>query len=182
MIKNKADLIEYLACDKKQLGIERKSPRFFADEIWKYEIVLRKMEYYHNTSGAFHRLFRLLYKARLHRKSMQLGIFIGINTCGKGLCITHPNCIQINWHAECGDNLRIQEGVTVGGGKEGAPRIGNNVYLGSGCKIIGGVYIADRCVVGANAVVVHDIIEEGITVAGVPARKISDNDSTGYIR
>ena len=123
----------------------------------------------------------MFYKALYHQKSIQLGVFIGLNTCGKGLCITHPNCIQINWHATCGDNLRIQEGVNIGGGPGGAPHIGNNVYLCSGCKVIGGVKIADRCVVGANAVVVHDVLEEGITVAGVPAKKISNNDSSKYI-
>ena len=62
----------------------------------------------------------------------------------------------------------------VGGG---APSIGNNVFLGSGCKVIGKVTIADDCAVGANAVVVKDVLEKGITVAGVPAKKISNNNS-----
>ena len=53
MITNKKDLKEYLECDRKQLGIKRKHPRLFADEIWKYEIVLRKLEYYQNTGGGY---------------------------------------------------------------------------------------------------------------------------------
>ena len=79
--------------------------------------------------------------------------------------------------AKIGDNLRIQEGVTIGAGSGGVPTIGNNVYLGSGCKVIGNVKIADDCAVGANAVVVKDVLEKGITVAGVPAKKVSDNNS-----
>ena len=64
----------------------------------------------------------------------------------------------------------------------GAPIIGNNVHLCSGCKVIGAIHIADNCVVGANAVVTSDVFEEGITVAGVPAKKVSNNSSKLYIR
>ena len=42
------DLKEYLIADKKQLGITRRFPRPFTDEIWKYEITLRKYEYWMN--------------------------------------------------------------------------------------------------------------------------------------
>ena len=45
MIETKKDLNEYLICDKKQLGITRRFPRPFTDEIWKFEIALRKYEY-----------------------------------------------------------------------------------------------------------------------------------------
>lgn len=50
MIRNKKDLKQYLKQDKQQLGITRKYPRPFTDEIWKYEIALRKYEYWLNTS------------------------------------------------------------------------------------------------------------------------------------
>lgn len=118
-----------------------------------------------------------VYKLLHHRNSVKLGIEIGPNCCGKGLSIVHAGTIQINGDARIGDNLRIQEGVTIGAGSGGVPTIGNNVYLGSGCKVIGNVKIADDCAVGANAVVVKDILEKGITVAGVPAKKVSDNNS-----
>lgn len=36
-------------------------------------------------------------------------------------------------------------------------------------------------VIGANAVVVHSINEPGITVAGNPAKKVSDTDSYHYL-
>ena len=116
MIQSKDDLYEYLKCDKIQLGIERKYPRPFTDEIWKYQICLRRYEYWMNCRKDFiGRVVSKFCKLRLHHWSVKLGIFIGPNTCGKGLCITHPCCIQINWHAVIGENLRIQEGVTIGG-------------------------------------------------------------------
>lgn len=41
MIKTKKDLKEYMEADRKQLGVNRKYPRPFTDEIWRYEIYLR---------------------------------------------------------------------------------------------------------------------------------------------
>lgn len=180
-IKTKEDLKEFLRCDKKQLGITRKRPRPFTDEIWKYEITLRKYEYWTNQQGGIAKLMKFLYKIIFHQKCVKLGIFIGPNVCGKGLSIAHINCIEINDRAQIGENLRIHEGVTIGASGGKAPVLGNNVFLGSGCKIMGEVRVANRCVVGANAVVVKDIEEEGITVAGVPAKKINNNNSDCFI-
>lgn len=59
--------------------------------------------------------------------------------------------------------------------------MGTMFFLASGCKVIGSVHIADKCVVGANAVVIKDIVEEGITVAGVPAKKISEHNSDKFV-
>ncbi|GFO71823.1 hypothetical protein BJAS_P1582 [Bathymodiolus japonicus methanotrophic gill symbiont] len=52
--------------------------------------------------------------------------------------------------------------VTIGGkgkgkGIQGAPVIGDNVYLATGCKVIGEVTIGSNVVVGANSVVTKDV-------------------------
>ncbi len=49
--------------------------------------------------------------------------------------------------------------------------IGNEVWIGRGVAILGGVTIGDRATVGANAVVTHDV-PAGATVVGVPARPV----------
>ena len=51
------------------------------------------------------------------------------------------------------------------------PRIGNNVYLGSGCRILGPVTIGDEVIVGPNAVVLEDV-PSGSVVVGIPARVV----------
>lgn len=181
MIKNKKDLKEFLDADKKQLGIKRRYPKPFTDEIWRYEIILRKYEYWFNKNSVLAKFMKTLYRLYHHRYSIKLGIGIGPNCCGKGLSIAHINGIQINGNAKCGENLRIHECVTIGASAGPAPVIGNNVFLASGCKIIGNVQIADNCVVGANAVVVKSIFESGITVGGVPAKKLNNHNSDRFI-
>lgn len=54
----------------------------------------------------------------------------------------------------------------------GAPKLGRYVYVGVGAKILGGVQLADYVVVGANSIITKDILEEGMVIAGVPARVI----------
>ena len=61
------------------------------------------------------------------------------------------------------------------------PVIGDNVYIGPGAKLVGGGYIADDVVIGANAVVVGSIEEKGVTVGGIPAKKISNNNSSTHL-
>jgi serine O-acetyltransferase len=91
--------------------------------------------------------------------------------------------IVVAVNARIGANCRIHEGVTIGAtnGSDGAAKIGDNVFIGSGAKIIGEIKIADNIAIAANAVVVKDILESGITVGGVPAKKISSNDSSSNL-
>lgn len=63
----------------------------------------------------------------------------------------------------------------------GAPIIGNKVFIGSGGKIIGSITIADDVVIGANAVVTKDFLEANTTWAGNPAKKVSNNGSYHYL-
>lgn len=102
---------------------------------------------------------------------------------GPGIHIVHGKVV-INVFAKIGCNCKILSDVTIGvlGKKDqgDAPVIGNNVYIGTGAKIIGKVVIADDVVIGANAVVTKSILEPGITVAGIPAKKISDTGSEAY--
>jgi len=181
MIDGKEAYRRYLEQDRLALGRQRdKRPKLFGDEIWKFEILLRKVEYDINCRrgltafpiGKYH-------KFRFHRLSVKLGFTIPPNVFGEGLAIPHYGTIVIHGNARVGRNCRLQEGVTIGatGGSREAAVIGDNCYFGSGAKVIGAVTIADDVAVGAGAVVTKDITEAGTTWAGVPARKVSGQDS-----
>lgn len=97
-----------------------------------------------------------------------------------GLKFFHYNCIVLAQGTTIGKNCSIHQGVTIGrvfnGPKSGVPKIGNNVVIFAGAKILGGVKISDNVAVGANAVVVKDV-EANCTVAGIPAKVISTDSS-----
>jgi acetyltransferase-like isoleucine patch superfamily enzyme len=56
---------------------------------------------------------------------------------------------------------------------KGPVRIGDNVWLGKGCVVTGGVEIGERAVVGANSVVTRDVPPRTIA-AGAPAEPIRE--------
>ncbi len=114
-------------------------------------------------------------KNRHLRKKLQLryGVEIGSGcVIGEGLSLPHYNGIVIGEGTVIGDNCTIYQQVTLGQKNGGYPVLGNNVTVYPGARIIGNIRIGDNAVIGANAVVLNDV-EEGQTVAGVPARVIS---------
>ena len=181
MITNKKDYLSYLEQDKKALGIEKKYPSLIGDEVWKFQRRLRKTEFFKNTSNGniIKKLFYIFSMIRFHRLRVKYGFSIPLNVFGPGLSIAHFGSIVVNGNAKVGENCRIQDSVTIGAtnGESDAPVIGNNVFIGSGARIIGKVNIASDIAIGANAVVVKDFNKSGITIGGVPAKKISDNNS-----
>ena len=181
MIESREDLRRYLEQDR--LALNRKNdrrPRLFKDEIWKFEILLRRVEYDINCRKGLALLLAGKYhKFRFHRLSVKLGFTIPPNVFQEGRAIPHYGTIVVHGNVRAGRNCRLQEGVTIGAtdGSHDAATIGDNCYFGSGAKVIGAVIIADDVAIGAGAVVTKDILEPGTTWAGVPARKISDRDS-----
>ena len=184
MIKTKEDLKYYLEQDRLNLKKTGKKPKKY-DIVWIYEIVLRKTEYYNNKEkkSLLDKIMLRHYKKKHRKMTYTYTTSIPINVCGPGLSIAHLGTIYVNSKSQIGKNLRIQSGVTVGGaaGKDGLPILGDNVYLGAGSKVIGPIRIASNVAIGANAVVAKSIEEDGTTWGGVPAKKISNNNSWAYI-
>lgn len=56
----------------------------------------------------------------------------------------------------------------------GYPVIGDNVRIGAGAKVLGGITLGNNVTVGANAVVVKDV-PANCVVVGVPARIVRRN-------
>lgn len=82
----------------------------------------------------------------------------------------------IHSRAVIGRRCVIGQCVTIGGRSNHyeVPRIGNDVYIGAGVKILGPVTIGSNVIIGAGAVVLKDVPSHSV-VAGVPARIIHAN-------
>lgn len=145
----------------------------------KHAYLLRKTEYYLNTEQ---KLFYCLYKFLLARLQNKYGMHVRVNCCGKGLRIMHVGPILINGNAIIGKNciLHINVGIVAGGTNDFCPVLGDDIILSFGAAIVGDVHVADKVVVGANSVVNRDVIEEDITVAGIPAKKVSSVGSSAW--
>jgi len=107
---------------------------------------------------------------------MFFGFTIPPNTTGKGLAIEHYPGIVISDKAKIGDFFRVHAGVNIGEHEGLAPTIGSCVYAGPGVKIFGDIKIGDNVAIGANAVVNRNV-PSNVSVAGVPAKVISDKGS-----
>lgn len=100
------------------------------------------------------------------------GSFIPYQTqIGPGVSFGHGMGIVIARPAKIGARCKIRHQVTIANSGEGAAIIGDDVKIGAGAKIIGHVRIGNRVLIGANAVVVHDVPDEA-TVVGIPARVV----------
>jgi serine O-acetyltransferase len=93
---------------------------------------------------------------------------------GGGLFLPHTVGTVIG-AARIGDNCTIMQGVTLGTKEPDMgfttsmrPTIGNNVLIGAGAKVIGGITIGDHVKIGANAVVLCDVPAHSVVV-GVSA-------------
>jgi serine O-acetyltransferase len=119
------------------------------------------------------------------RLSQRLGFIIPLNVFGPGLSIAYPGPIIVNGRARVGENCRIHNNVHIAsnpGAEPLVPRIGNNVFIGPGAVIVGDIEIADNVAIGANSFVNKSFFEEGATIAGTPAKKVSNKGFDSYFR
>ena len=99
MVRSKNELKRCLKEDQIALKNEaKKRPRLFADEIWKFEITMRKAEYYLNVYGSHSLLYRIS-KISFRHLSLKLGFTIPLNVFGPGLSISHYGMIVVNSNA-----------------------------------------------------------------------------------
>lgn len=110
------------------------------------------------------RLIRIIFSCEISC-SMKIGNGSAFVHNGLG-CVVNPNAI-------IGNNVRILQNVSIAGRGEGrgTPIIEDNVLIGCGACILGGVRIGNGASIGANAVVIEDIPEGGVAV-GIPAKVV----------
>lgn len=144
-----------------------------------------------------HRFGRWVYKIKIPViRQLMIFIYLVVNTVclaitgihvhresdiGPGLVIHNSNCIFI-LATKIGHSCTVNQGVSVASVRgTGWPTLGNNVYLGAGCKVMGGITVGDNVVVSANSLVIADVPSD-CTVLGVPARIISRQTVSPYLK
>jgi serine O-acetyltransferase len=90
---------------------------------------------------------------------------------GPGFVLIHSMGVVINGQVRGGAGVHIEHQVTIGAERRGSPRLGDDVFIGAGAKIVGAVVIGSHTRIGANAVVVDDVPDYA-TAVGVPARVV----------
>lgn len=76
--------------------------------------------------------------------------------------------IVVSPNAVIGKGCTIFHQVTIGEGRDGAPTIGDNCFIGVGAKIIGKIKIGNNVRIGANCVVFEDVPDNCTVVLEKP--------------
>ena len=113
-------------------------------------------------------LARLLYPLVRGYSGVELGPTAQI---GPGLWIGHFGPTVLHPETEAGRNLTLLQGVTIGGGTGGTPTLGDDVSVGAGATLIGGIHLGNQVTVGAGAVVTKDIPDNHLAL-GIPAKAL----------
>lgn len=123
-----------------------------------------------------------------YRVEHKYGVNFGLKRLAKighGLYLGHPFCIDVNSEALIGNNCNIGKCVTIGkenrGKRQGAPKVGDFVWIGAGAVIVGKVTIGNDVLIAPNAYVNFDVPPCSI-VFGNPGKIVPRKNAVeGYI-
>lgn len=133
-----------------------------------------QIKFYYKIACFFQKIhLKFIARLILQIGRMVTGIEINLGAqIGKRVFIDHGMGVVIGATAIIGNDVIMFHGVTLGskGNVEGRrhPKVGNNVTIGAGAKLLGPITIGDNVTIGANAVVTKDVPANSIAV-GVPA-------------
>lgn len=119
-------------------------------------------------------ILKMYYKYYLRKTDAKNGADINFCSDGKNNFKGRPilghgiKGIVIAGEAIIGENCYISHQVTIGRSHNGVPQIGDNVYIGPGAKIFGGIKIGNNVRIGANCVVFQDIPDNATVVLEKP--------------
>lgn len=127
-------------------------------------------------------LYRFMQWAQRHRLIPLAMLFNKLNVMGgciigrgadfgEGFVLVHSIGVVVNTSVKGGRNVILEQQVTIGAEKGLSPRLGDDIFIGAGAKILGAIHLSNGTKVGANAVVLEDV-PPGATVVGIPAKVV----------
>lgn len=142
-------------------------------KFYQYKLMksYRYFNYYQNQKRKY---FKKIYRGRKYGKySLKTSCQINCDNIGEGFIFNHGN-IVINKSCVIGKNLNLVGGNCIGGTDHGAPKIGDNVFVGYGAIILGNITIGNGAKIGGGALVTKDV-PAGSTIVGI--NKVIEHDS-----
>ena len=135
------------------------------------------------------KLLRIIYERKYRKEMIKYGADIPLNIkIPESTVFPHGFYgIFISGWARIGENCTIFQQVTIGSNTlsdtlmPGAPTIGDNVYIGAGAKIIGGVMIGNNVRIGANCFVFKDVPDNTTVVMGQPRYISKENINNKFV-
>lgn len=187
MIKSKTELIEWIDYERKKYGVSSYIYIYILKlicgsenaTIFHLQKRLRKTEYFKNTNK---KIRYVLSKIKLNKLENKYSIHISPNSFDKGLKIMHLGPILVNGKVKIGKDcsIHINTSIVAGGSNDGIPSIGNNLVIGVGCVLCGEIRIGDNVAIGANSFVNKSFADGNCTIAGSPAKIISNKTSNDW--
>lgn len=92
---------------------------------------------------------------------------IDVKDIGGGFLVQHGFSTTVG-AVKIGENFKLFQQVTIGYNGDKKPVIGDNVEICCGAKVLGGIHIGNNAVIGAQALVIHDVPENAVVGAPLP--------------
>lgn len=146
------------------------------DHRLKYMLLWRKFKKGHNP----------ITRIRMYRISKKYGIESSTSAkIGRGLYLGHPYNITVAGEAELGNNVNLHKGCTIGrenrGKRVGAPKIGNNVYIGINAVVVGNIRVGNDVLIAPNSYVNFDIPDHSIVIGNPAVVHIKEGATKDYV-
>lgn len=137
-------------------------------------VKLRMAEFLREVSSGAPALRPVYWVARmvLALACSRFGCTLPLDVFGAGFSIAHIGTFTVNSDAKVGTGCRIHPGVTIGSVGRDAPRIGNDVFLGPNCVVVGGISIGDGTHIGPGVVVTADVPAGSLVLQSRPNVKV----------
>jgi serine O-acetyltransferase len=164
------DLYRYVPRGGETRGLER-LVRFIGTALvhpgWQAVFILRLSQAFHRVK--LYPISWFLYRLNMVLFSLDIPPAVEL---GRGAWLPHPIGIVMSRDTRIGSEATIYQNVTIGG--RGQPAVlGNGVMVGAGACVLGPATLGDKVRVGANSLVTRSF-PAGVTIAGVPARRLEE--------
>jgi serine O-acetyltransferase len=158
---------------------------YLRNPAFRFTFWLRAGRYFMLRSGSMAKLSYYFCRFIREHYSLKYGYQILEHTeIGPGFYIGHVGPLVVNYRAQIGRNVNIAIGVTIGqanrGKFEGAPTLGNRVWVGTNAIVVGKIVVGDGALIAPGAYVNFDVPPNAV-VMGNPAQIVSTGGTAGYV-